>query len=70
MKKLAFALLSVVGFSLASGCSTSGGYEGMQYSKEQECYRKPESERQACLDRLPPDQATYEREREKALEGK
>lgn len=63
-------LIAVIAFLLVAGCSTPGGYEGMQYSKKQECYRKPESEQQACLDRLPPDQATYEREREAALEGK
>lgn len=59
---LACSLLLVV------GCATGEMYETIKRSNADECNRLPRSQREKCLEQLPPDYETYLKQRAEAVE--
>lgn len=49
---------------VVSGCTTGAAYEGARNAQRNQCLKLPESERQACLERIQDDYDTYKRKRE------
>jgi hypothetical protein len=47
-----------------SGCTTGAVYEGARNAQRNQCLRLPETERQACLERIQDDYDTYKRKRD------
>jgi hypothetical protein len=47
-----------------SGCTTDMAYEGARNAQRNQCLKLPESERQACLERIQDDYQTYTRRRD------
>lgn len=63
------AARSLPGIVLAlavSGCTTGAMYEGARNAQRNQCLKLPESERQACLERIQDDYPTYKRQRDAA----
>jgi hypothetical protein len=60
-----FLSLAVLVLTLGmSGCTTGAVYEGARNMQRNQCLSLPESERQACLERIQDDYETYKRKRE------
>lgn len=60
------SLLAIVLVLAVSGCTTGAMYEGARNTQRNHCLKLPESERQACLDRIQDDYPTYKRQRDAA----
>jgi hypothetical protein len=48
---------------VVSGCTTGAVYESARSAQRNQCLKLPESERQACLERIQDDYDTYKRKR-------